>query len=255
MAVLSCYRPGPLSNRSTDGSVVLFGLMVRADTLGSMERATLGRMQNPIRGFLHGSAALATAVGLVFLLERAWGRAAAVAGALIFGVALLVMYTISSLYHSVPWSQKWKTRLQKVDHSMIFLVVAGTFTPIAIASLDGTALVIALSMAWGIAVTGIVLKAIIPEIKTGLSVTLQMIMGWSALIWMPWVWTELGAGAVTLIALGGLCYTLGTVIFTAKRPRLLPRTFSYHELFHVMVIAGSTFHFVAILLYAIPATP
>jgi hemolysin III len=211
-------------------------------------------MQNPIRGFLHGGAAVATAFGLVILLERAWGRTAAVIGAVMFGGALLVMYTISSLYHSVPWSERWKARLQRIDHSMIFLVVAGTFTPIAIASLQGWPLAVSLGIAWGIAATGILLKAFIPSIKTGLSVTLQMVMGWSALVWTPWVWAELGTGAVALIALGGVCYTVGTVIFSAKRPRLFPRTFSYHEMFHVLVIAGSSFHFFAILLYALPAT-
>jgi hemolysin III len=219
-----------------------------------MERLTLGRMQNPIRGLLHGSAALATAVGLVFLVDRAWGRLAAVIGAILFGGALLVMFTVSSLYHSVPWDPEVKRILQRVDHSMIFLVVAGTFTPIAIASLDGIPLVVSLTVVWGIAVIGIILKAVMPETKTWLSVTLQMVMGWSAVVWMPWVWTELGAGAIALIVLGGVCYTVGTVIFTAKRPRLFPRTFSYHELFHVLVIAGSGFHFFAILLYAIPAT-
>jgi hemolysin III len=219
-----------------------------------MERLTLGRMQNPIRGLLHGSAALATAVGLVFLVDRAWGRLAAVIGAILFGGALLVMFTVSSLYHSVPWDPEVKRVLQRVDHSMIFLVVAGTFTPIAIASLDGIPLVVSLAVVWGIAVIGIILKAVMPETKTWLSVTLQMVMGWSAVVWMPWVWTELGAGAIALIVLGGVCYTVGTVIFTAKRPRLFPRTFSYHELFHVLVIAGSGFHFFAILLYAIPAT-
>ncbi len=102
-----------------------------------MDRLTLGKMQNPIRGFLHGGAAVATVVGLVFLIIRAWGSAAALVGALVFGLALLVMYTVSSLYHSIPWGKTWKTRLQRVDHSMIYLVVAGTFTPVAIAVLDG----------------------------------------------------------------------------------------------------------------------
>jgi hemolysin III len=218
-----------------------------------MERVTLGRMQNPIRGLLHGSAAIGAAIGLVVLVDRARGQASALIGASVFGLALIAMYTVSSLYHSVPWTPRWKTRLQKLDHSMIFLVVAGTFTPIAIASLEDVPLYLGLGIAWGIAVTGILLKALIPEVKTGLSVTLQMAMGWSALIWIPWMWRELGPGAIALIALGGLCYTIGTVIFTAKRPRLFPRTFSYHELFHVLVVAGSSFHFLAILLYAIPA--
>ena len=103
-------------------------------------------MQNPIRGFLHGSAAIATLVSVIFMLNQAWGSAPAIAGVLFFGLALLFMYIVSSLYHSIPWGEKWKTRLQRIDHSMIYLVVAGTFTPIAIAGLDGLSLVISLSV-------------------------------------------------------------------------------------------------------------
>ncbi len=211
-------------------------------------------MQNPIRGFLHGSAAVAASIGLVLLVNESWGRVSAMTGALVFGGALLLMYTVSSLYHSVPWSELWKGRLQKIDHSMIFLVVAGTFTPIAIAALEGAALAVSLGVVWGVAVTGIVLKFVAPGIGTWLSVTLQLLMGWSAVVWMPWIWRELGTTAIALIALGGACYTIGTVIYAVRRPRLFPRTFSHHELFHVLVIAGSSFHFFAILLYAIPAT-
>jgi hemolysin III len=137
---------------------------------------------------------------------------------------------------------------------MIFLVVAGTFTPIAIAALEGVALAVALVVVWGIAVTGILLKALMPDIRTRLSVTLQMVMGWSALVWAPWIWRELGSGAFALIVLGGACYVVGTVIYATGRPRLFPRAFSHHELFHVLVIAGSSFHFFAILHYALPAT-
>jgi hemolysin III len=167
---------------------------------------------------------------------------------------MLAMYTVSTLYHSVPWSAEWKTRLQRVDHSMIFLLVAGTFTPIAIAAVDGPLLIVALTLVWATALTGILLKVFQPNVKTSLSVTLQMVMGWSAVILMPWVLSRLGVGAVVLIALGGACYTIGMVIFTAKKPKLFPRTFSYHELFHVLVIGGTTFHFLAVLWYAIPAT-
>ena len=104
------------------------------------------------------------------------------------------------------------------------------------------------------ALAGILLKAFLPEVKTRLSVTLQLIMGWLAVIWMPQIYVELGLWAVVLIAVGGLCYTLGVIIFTIKKPRLLPRAFSYHEVFHLLVVAGSAFHFAAILIYAIPAT-
>ncbi len=219
-----------------------------------MERLTLGKMQNPVRGFVHGGAALASIVGLGALLQRAWSRPAAMIGALIFGVALAFMYTVSSLYHSIPWSDAWKMRLQKLDHSMIYLVVAGTFTPIAIAALDGASLAVGLTLLWALAGAGILFKAFLPEVKTGLSVALQLIMGWLAVIWMPQIYVELGLGAVLLIAVGGLCYTVGAVIFTMRKPRLFPRVFSHHEVFHLLVVAGSAFHFAAILLYAIPAT-
>ena len=164
------------------------------------------------------------------------------------------MFTVSALYHSIPWGDQWKDRLQRVDHSMIFLVVAGTFTPIAIAALDGAWLVVALSVIWAIALTGILLKALLPNVKTWLSLTLQMVMGWSLLVWIPAINTQLGTAAVVLIGIGGLCYSVGVIIFTTKRPRLFPRSFSYHELFHVLVITGSTLHFLVIFWYAIPST-
>jgi hemolysin III len=219
-----------------------------------MNRLTLGKMQNPIRGFLHGGAAVATLVGLILLVIRAWGSAAAIVGALVFGLALLMMYTVSSLYHSIPWGNDWKVRLQRIDHSMIYLVVAGTFTPIAIAALDGVALAVGLGLLWGIATTGVFLKSLLPSVKTWLSVTLQLAMGWIAIVWIPRIVDELGVGAVVLILLGGLCYTVGAVIFLTKWPRLVPRSFSYHELFHVLVVTASILHFMAIWIYAIPAT-
>jgi hemolysin III len=219
-----------------------------------MQRVTLGRMQNPVRGFLHGGAAIASLVGLGFLLARAWGSAPAVVGASIFSIALVVQYTVSALYHSIPWSESWKARLQRVDHSMIFLLVAGTFTPIAIAALEGATLAVGLGVLWVMALAGILLKLLLPRVKTWLSVTIQLSMGWLALAWIPQIYGELGVGGIVLIVMGGLSYTVGAVIFMTKRPRLAPRSFSYHELFHVLVIVGSSLHFAAVLAYAIPAT-
>lgn len=102
-----------------------------------MERITWGRMQNPVRGFLHGTAAVAAAVGLALLVARAWGRTEILVGVVVFGLALVAMFTVSALYHSVPWTRRWKARMQRIDHTLIFLVVAGTFTPVAVAALHG----------------------------------------------------------------------------------------------------------------------
>jgi hemolysin III len=140
--------------------------------------------------------------------------------------------------------------MQRLDHSVIFVVVASTFTPLAIAALEGPVLWIGLALVWGIAVVGIVLKFSLDQPRTGLSLGLQMAMGWSALLWLPWFWSQLGWGAVALIGLGGACYTVGAVFFALKRPRLLPHIFGYHELFHVLVIAGAAFHFWAVAAFA-----
>jgi hemolysin III len=99
---------------------------------------------------------------------------------------------------------------------------------------------------------GIVMKLTLPNISTGLSVTLQLVMGWTVIFWIPQIWSSLGPGAIGLIAIGGLFYTIGTVFFMLKRPRLFPRSFSYHELFHLFVVLASIFHFTAIARYAVP---
>jgi len=210
-------------------------------------------MQNPVRGLLHGGAAIAALAGTVYLAVVTRDDGLALIATLVFGSALIVMYGVSSVYHSVPWGEVWKRRLQRVDHAMIYLVVAGTWTPLAVAALEGPAVWLSLGLVWAVAVIGIILKLTRPNASTGLSVTLQLVMGWAAVFWMPLIWSSLGAGAIMYIAIGGLFYTVGAVFFLTKRPILFPRSFSYHELFHVFVVLASAAHFTAIARYAVPA--
>ncbi|MBW3666999.1 MAG: hemolysin III family protein [Actinobacteria bacterium] len=221
---------------------------------GKMERVTLGRMQNPVRGFLHGGAAVAAAAGLAQLASTAWGNEKALAGAVTFGSALVAMFTVSTIYHSVPWGERWKGRWQRIDHAMIYVLVAATFTPIAIAALDDGSLGGALALIWGTGLAGVLLKLGRRSVGTGLSITLQVGLGLAALMWVRQIVERLGAGAVYMIVAGGLFYLAGVVVFVSKRPRISPRTFSYHEVFHLLVVAGSLLHFLAVLLYAIPVT-
>ena len=216
-----------------------------------MDRYRLGRMHNPMRGLLHGAAAGAAVVGVVILAIRALDSRHLVAG-LVFGLSLLAMFIISSLYHSVGWQERRRAFMQRLDHSMIFLVVAATFTPFGLVVLDGWLQAVLLSLVWAGAIVGIALKFALPRVKTGLSVAIQHSMGWVSLAAMPLIWQRVGPGAVLLVLAGGICYSVGTVIFATKRPRLFPRVFSYHELFHVLVVAGSTLHFLAVLWYVMP---
>jgi hypothetical protein len=130
----------------------------------AIERLCLGRMQNPVRGFLHGSAAVLSMVGAAVLWREAHGDLGMQVALVVFAASLVALYTVSSLYHSFPWQAVWKQRMQRLDHSMIFVVVAGTYTPIAMVVLDGPLLIVALAATWGITVAGIIQKIFWPHV-------------------------------------------------------------------------------------------
>ncbi len=217
-----------------------------------MERVRLGKMENPVRGFLHGAGAVLSVVGLVVLILRTWGDPRRMWTMVVFGVSLVALYTTSSLYHSVPWRPRWKERWQRLDHSMIFVLVAGTFTPLAVNVLDGSWRVVMLAVVWGIGLVGIAQKILWPRLRQWFSVTLQTSMGWSALIPLGELMRRLGTAPIVLTLVGGAFYTAGMVMYATRRPRLSPRVFSYHELFHLFVLAGSIAHFFMVLLYVVP---
>jgi hemolysin III len=214
-----------------------------------LERLTLGRMQHPVRGFLHGSAAVLAIVGSVLLWVRGSGVLSHQVALLIFGLSLIALFTVSSLYHSYPWHLKWKKRMQRLDHSMIYLVIAGTYTPILWIVFDGWVRWASLAVVWGIAAIGITQKAFMPGVRNWFSISLQMMQGWIAILLFPMMFARLPFSAVAFTVLGGLLYSVGMVFVVTKRPRLWPRVFSYHEVFHILVIAGSAAHFTVAYLW------
>jgi len=210
------------------------------------QRLTLGRMQNPVRGLLHGAAAVCSVLGAVLLWIRADGNPAHQVVLLIFAVCMVALYTVSSLYHSIPWSAVWKGRMQRADHAMIYLQVAGTFTPVAFIALAGWQRWIALTLVWSIAVVGVIQKVWWPGVSAGLSITLQTLQGWAPILFLIPLMQRLPGPALALGLAGGIFYTVGMVIFVSERPRLWPHVFSYHEVFHILVVAGSVAHYVMI---------
>jgi hemolysin III len=215
------------------------------------DRVTLGKMQNPVRGFLHGSAAVVAAVGAGILIARASSGQRRIALA-VYGLGLVALYTTSSLYHSVPWREEWKKRMQRLDHAMIFVLIASTITPIGVIVLDGWMRIVTVSVAWSIAAFGVGHLVLVRRQRFDFSIGLMVTMGWLSLALMVPLARRVGAALVILIAVGGLVYTVGMVIVVTQRPRLWPRVFSSHELFHVLVVTASVLHFVAIYRYVVP---
>lgn len=212
----------------------------------------LGRMTNPVRGFLHGSAAVVSVAGMTVLIMRSAPDAARVVSMVVFGVSMIGLYSASALYHSVPWRAKWKQRMQRVDHSMIFVLVAGTYTPIAVNVLDGGWRTVTLSVVWGAAAIGIAQKIAFPRVPDWVSIALQTTMGWFAIVPFLELVDALSNGAIALMIAGGLSYTIGLILLAHERPQLFPRVFSHHEVFHILVVLGTLFHFLMILWYVVP---
>lgn len=214
-------------------------------------RLTLGKMQNPVRGFLHGTAAVASVAGGIALIVRAGSWPARIA-VTVFALGLVALYTTSSLYHSIPWREVWKRRMQRVDHSMIFVLIAASYTPVAAFALEGRLRAVTLVAVWVIAIVGIGQQGFFPREHNTFGIALMTTLGWGALAVMVPVARNAGTGAVVLLAAGGLLYTVGMVFLVTGWPKLWPRIFSAHEVFHVMVVTASCLHFVATWRYLVP---
>jgi hemolysin III len=210
-------------------------------------------MQNPVRGLLHGTAALFSVMGAALLWVRCSGDVSDRVVLLVFALSLVALYTASSLYHCVPWQRLWKQRMQRIDHSMIYVLIAGTFTPVAWIALDGGPCWVAIGAAWGVAVVGIGQKVLWPGLGDGFSITLQTVQGWLAVPLLVPLTARLPWPALALILGGGALYMTGMLLLVTRRPRLWPRVFSYHEVFHVFVVGGSLAHFLLALWYLAPA--
>lgn len=217
-----------------------------------VERLTLGKMQNPVRGFLHGAAALVSVAGLITLVIRAAWDTPRMWSMVVFGASLVALYTTSSLYHSIPWRETWKQRFQSLDHSMILVLIAGSYTPFAVNALEGSWRIVTLSIVWGAVAVGVLQKVVFPNIRTWFTVTLATTMGWFAVIPMPEMARRLSTTAIVMVIAGGVAYTVGMVAFATRRPRLFPRVFSYHEVFHVLVVTGSVLHFLVVFWFLAP---
>ncbi len=170
----------------------------------------------------------------------------------IYGVSVVAMFTVSSVYHSVPWSDRWKERMRRLDHAAIFLVVAGSATPIALVAVPSPWREVTLMWVWLTAIVGIGVKLTEPTIQLKRSVILQNLIGWSVLLPLILVGRRLDPATIGLLLTGGAIHGVGVVLFAMRRPVLAPGVFSFHEVFHVLVVAGTAVHFHTIVNHILP---
>jgi hemolysin III len=181
-------------------------------------------------------------------LVAAGETASARASTAIYAACLAALLGTSASYHRYPWSARAMTRMQRLDHSMIFLLIAGTYTPVTVLALRGSMRVAILAIVWAGAALGISLKLVRWKDARLVAAALYIGLGWVAVVATPQFLRRLPAGASILLATGGLLYTVGAVILLRRRPDPFPAVFGYHEIWHAMVTGAIACHYVAILL-------
>jgi len=222
-----------------------------ASTSGSAPagRLRLGPLENPVRGLLHGSASLAAAGLAVYLFAFADGSQAGRRVLLVCALSHFALYLTSSLYHCLPWGPRAKARMQRLDHSMIYLGIAGLLTPIVWLGMDDWRGGVLLGAAWGIALAGSLQKLCFPRLPEKASIPVQVLEACLVLPALLPFAERYPAPALGLVGIGAGFYLAGALCFVAERPRLWPRVFSFHELFHLCTLAGSAAFFVLLVRY------
>jgi hemolysin III len=197
-----------------------------------------------LRGWLHAATSpVALAAGVV-LIALAPTRPATIA-AVAYALTSSLLFTTSAIYHRGNWSPAVERRLKRIDHANIFLLIAGSYTPFALLALDGDARVAVLSAVWGTALFGALFRVFWVGAPRWLYVPLYIGLGWAAAFVFPQLLHGAGVAAFVLIAVGGVFYTAGGVVYGLKRPNPSPRWFGFHEIFHTCTIAAFICQYIA----------
>nr|WP_194720258.1 hemolysin III family protein [Cellulosimicrobium arenosum] len=205
-----------------------------------------------MRGWIHAGVfpvVLAASIVLVVLAPPVAGKVSCA----VFGLSACLLFGTSAVYHRGTWSPRVAGVLRRADHSNIFLIIAGTYTPLAVLLLDPATARTLLIIVWGGAVLGLAARILWLGAPRWVYVPVYVALGWVAVWYLPAFGEAGGAAVVWLVAVGGLAYTLGAVVYGIKRPNPIPRWFGFHEVFHALTVVGFGCHYAAIMIAALAA--
>lgn len=206
------------------------------------------------RGWIHAATFPVAIVAGIVLIVLADGTAAKWASA-VFMASSLLLFGNSALYHRFDWTPRTKAILKRIDHANILLLIAGTYTPMAVLALPPQKAVILLSIVWGGAILGIFFRVFWLHAPRWLYVALYLALGWAAVMYIVDLFAA-NAVMMTLVLIGGVLYTIGAVVYALKRPNPWPGHFGFHEIFHACTVLAFLCHWTASLLIAVhPAFP
>jgi hemolysin III len=204
------------------------------------------RMQESFNFYSHLAGGIAALVGTIYLAKVASHSASMLITAIIYSLSVVFLFSASSLYHRFKKEENELSFWRKMDRLAIFFMIAGTFTPIGYFCMEGNWRWIMISIQWGLVGFGVISQLFFPRAPRTLYVLIYIIMGWSAIFPMHQILANMSLSQEVLLFTGGAAFTLGGLIYAIKRPRLVPGVFSFHELFHVLILIGGVLHYAMI---------
>jgi hemolysin III len=238
------------TERMSDARIAASERVAEAKTAAEV---LIARSKPRLRGVTHEWAFFISLAAGGALIAAAPSGQARIAMA-IYAFSLSGLLGTSALYHRVNWRRpEIRLWMRRLDHSMIFLLIAGTVTPFALLVMNGPLANALLIAVWAGALAGIVVEVIWVDAPKWVSTIVYLVVGWIGLLGFPGIVINAGIGAGALIAIGGVLYTAGAVVYARQRPDPNPAVFGYHEIFHVLVLAAAAAHFAAIAIYALPS--
>jgi hemolysin III len=213
-------------------------------------RSAAEALTNPrARGWIHLVSAIVAVAAGASLISVSWPLAGLKAGlaTFIYTGAVVGMFTVSATYHRVNWkSAKARNWMKRLDHSMIFVLIAGTYTPFALLAMPHDAGTLVLWIVWGGALAGVLLKTCWPSAPRWLGVPLYLILGWVSAFYIAMILHNAGVAAMVLLTVGGALYSIGGIMYALRWPDPWPSTFGYHEFFHACTAVAAICHYIAI---------
>ncbi len=210
------------------------------------------RVKEPFSCFSHLLGVLLAIPGLAWMILQSHGETWRTVGFSIYGASLILLYSASSLYHWLPLTPRKEDLLRRFDHVAIYLLIAGTYTPVCLVTLRGGWGWSLFGAVWALALAGSAVKLFFQHLPRWLTTALYVGMGWMAVIAFVPLLQTLPVAAFNWLLAGGIFYTVGALIYAVQRPDPFPNVFGFHDIFHVFVLAGSAFHFVFMLRYVLP---
>jgi len=212
------------------------------------------KLREPVNGLMHLVAAILALLGLVVLLVLGHNSLVKVIALLIYGISLVAMFSSSATYHLVDARPRIMLFLRKLDHSAIYVLIAGTYTPICLHFFSGFWAWGTLVIIWSLALIGVLVKLFIIKAPRWFTAAVYLGMGWLSLLATREILRAMPLGALFWLLLGGIFFTLGAVIYVSKKPDFFPGVFGFHEVWHIFVILGCLSHFILMAAYVAPYT-